>query len=188
MLVWLELAEAIVALGVQLHPERKRLARLGFASGLERIVEPALSYGFVLPVPCADPALTLAFALLPCSLKRRKDLSSASVEAGDHSQAFPSTELVVLIGADGDRESSVKHRQQFADAVFDLHPAEAFDVLNQQNRACGVFGRVIDEPVEAVLLSPRRMDCLRLKQLVFRMLLQPLISGLLLSWELLPLR
>ena len=46
----------------------------------------------------------------------------------------------------------------------------------------------IDEPFEAVPLSPRRMDCLRLKQLVFRMLLQPLISGLLLSWEFLPLR
>ena len=57
-----------------------------------------------------------------------------------------------------------------------------------QLRACGVFDRVIDKPVEAVLLPPRHEVSLRREQLVFRVLRQPLISGLLLSWELLPLR
>ena len=46
----------------------------------------------------------------------------------------------------------------------------------------------IDEPVEAVLLPTRHEVSLRREQLVFRVLRQPLISGLLLSWELLPFR
>ncbi|CRY92546.1 hypothetical protein SynWH8103_01821 [Synechococcus sp. WH 8103] len=179
MLVELEHAAAIVGLRVELHPEREALRTLGFAPGFERCVEVAFSYGFVLLAHGAKSSFTLAFALATGPLKFPDDFIAASVEVGNDPEPIPNAVLVVLVGADRDGEPLIKDRQWFADAVLDLHPAEAVNVLNQQDGA--VVKAAVDKTLGSILLPAGDGHLDGVGQSVVGVGSQPLVVGPFLS-------
>ena len=104
---------------------------------------------------------------------------AASVEVGDDAQSVSHAVVIVLIWADGNGETFVENRQQLADAGINLHPAEADDVLNQQNGAGGVA--TIDEPVEAIPFPARVSHLDGVFEFELRVGCQPVVTGPLLS-------